>query len=86
LIWRHHGGDDLVQARIPHGPSTATADLSRRVPSIHPDQAKSRRPITVPLNDEAVVVLRGERGKHSIPAFTFPNIRVSGTRFPTLTD
>ena len=46
-------------------------DLSRRMAWIHPDQAKARKPITVPLNDDAVVVLRGERGKHAVRVFTF---------------
>lgn len=44
-------------------------DLTRRMAWIHPDQAKARKPIAVPLNNEAVLVLRREYGKH--PSFVF---------------
>jgi hypothetical protein len=33
-------------------------DLQRRTAWIHPDQAKARKAIPVPLNAEAVLVLR----------------------------
>lgn len=46
-------------------------DLSRRTAWIHPDQAKAGKPIAVPLNNEAVVVLRGEEGKHHSRVFTY---------------
>lgn len=46
-------------------------DLERRVAWIHPDQSKSGRPIGVPLNKEAVVLLRGEQGKHAKYCFTY---------------
>ncbi|NRO98144.1 tyrosine-type recombinase/integrase [Paraburkholderia sp. NMBU_R16] len=38
-------------------------DLSRRVAWIHPDQAKARKAITVPLSETAVEVLRRQLGK-----------------------
>ncbi len=44
-------------------------DLERRVAWVHPDQAKARKAIGIPLNDEAVVVLRRQAGKH--PCFVF---------------
>jgi len=39
-------------------------DLVRRVAWIHPDQAKARRAIGVPLNEDAVGVILRQRGKH----------------------
>jgi len=40
-------------------------DLERRIAWIHADQAKGKRLITVPLNTDAVVVLREQHGQHS---------------------
>jgi len=45
-------------------------DLERRVAWIHPDQAKARKAISVPLNVDAVVVLRRQLGKHPVRMFT----------------
>lgn len=45
-------------------------DLDRRVAWIHGDQAKARRAIAVPLNADAVVVLREQVGQH--PRWVFP--------------
>lgn len=39
-------------------------DLANRRAWIHPDQAKARRPIGVPLNDDAVETIRRWIGKH----------------------
>lgn len=50
-------------------------DLTRRVAWIHADQAKSSKPIGVPLSDEAVAVLRGQLGQHD--RWVFPT-RVTG--------
>jgi integrase len=50
-------------------------DLTRRVAWIHPDQAKAKKPIGVPLNDEAMVVLRAEEGKHDKRVFTWQGRR-----------
>ena len=44
-------------------------DLDRRVAWIHADQAKGKRLITVPLNVDAVVVLREQQGQH--PRYVF---------------
>ena len=38
---------------------------------IHPDQAKARKAIAVPLSAAAVVVLRGQIGKHSTHVFSY---------------
>jgi integrase len=46
-------------------------DLSRRVAWIHADQSKSGKAIGVPLNKEAVVVLRRQQGRHPGRVFTY---------------
>lgn len=46
-------------------------DLERRVAWIHHDQAKAGKPISVPLNAEAMVVLRRQQGKHPMYVFTY---------------
>ncbi len=46
-------------------------DLGRRVAWVHPDQAKARKAIAVPLNAEAMVVLREQEGKHPTRVFTY---------------
>lgn len=46
-------------------------DLSRKVAWIHPDQAKARRAIAVPLNADAMSVLIAERCKHDTYVFTY---------------
>ncbi|WP_231937761.1 MULTISPECIES: tyrosine-type recombinase/integrase [Burkholderia] len=43
-------------------------DLARRVAWIHPDQAKARKAITVPLSDTAIAVLRRQRANPRAPA------------------
>ncbi len=44
-------------------------DLVNRRAWIHPDQAKARKPIGVPLNDDAVAVIRLWLGKHETHVF-----------------
>ena len=51
-------------------------DLSRRLAWVHPDQAKARRAIAVPLNDDAMAVLSCQRGKHQTYVFTYKGRRV----------
>jgi len=51
-------------------------DLERRVAWIHADQSKSGRPIGVPLNSEAVILLREQVGKHRKFCFTYKGKRV----------
>ena len=46
-------------------------DLTRRCAWIHPDQAKARKPIAVPLTAAAVVVLRQQLGKHETHVFSY---------------
>jgi integrase len=46
-------------------------DLARRCAWIHPDQAKARKAIAVPLNAEAVLILRRQSGRHPVHVFSF---------------
>ncbi len=46
-------------------------DLERRVAWIYADQAKGKRVITVPLNADALVVLREQIGQHPTRVFTY---------------
>ena len=46
-------------------------DLVRRLAWIHPDQAKARKAIAVPLNAEAVVMIQKQIGKHATHVFSF---------------
>lgn len=60
----------LRQANVLHL-QWSQVDLERRTAWIHADEAKAREAIGVPLNDEAVAILREERGKHSTSVFTY---------------
>jgi len=51
-------------------------DLSRKLAWIHPDQAKARKAIAVPLNDTAMRVLRDQLGKHPTWVFTYGGQRI----------
>ena len=46
-------------------------DLVRRMAWIHPDQAKARKAIPVPLSNVAVLTLRKQIGKHQANVFTY---------------
>jgi len=46
-------------------------DMLRRCAWIHPEQAKAKKAIAVPLNDEALVVIREQIGKHLTYIFTY---------------
>lgn len=52
-------------------------ELSRRVAWIHADQAKARRAIPVPLNAEAVVIVRKQLGLHSVYVFAYRGRRIT---------
>ncbi len=45
-------------------------DLERRVAWLYGDQMKAGKPLTIPLNADAMVVLRGQQGQH--PQWVFP--------------
>lgn len=51
-------------------------DLSRRHALIHPDQAKAEKAIPVPLNDDAIAVLKGQLGQHDEYVFTYQGNRI----------
>jgi integrase len=46
-------------------------DLVRRLAWIHPDQAKARKAIPVPLNADAVALIRQQLGKHPTHVFSY---------------
>ena len=52
-------------------------DLVRRCAWIHPDQAKARRAIPVPLNAEAIAIIRKNMGMHQTYVFTFRGKKVT---------
>lgn len=45
-------------------------DMQRKVAWVHPDQAKARRAIGVPLNQDAVEAIRRQIGRHATHVFT----------------
>lgn len=51
----------------------AQVDLRRKVAWIYADQAKARKPIGVPLNEDALAVLREREGKHKTWVFAHPD-------------
>jgi len=61
----------------------AEVDLERRVAWVHADEAKARKAIGVPLNADAVLVLRRQQGKHPVFVFSYkgqaPVAGVNGT-------
>lgn len=58
-------------------------DLERRIAWIHPDQAKARKAIGVPLSKEAVLILRGQQGKHLNWVFPYQDKPVTQTATST---
>ncbi len=46
-------------------------DLERRLAWVHPDQAKARKAIAVPLNMEAMAIVRKQSGKHCSHVFSY---------------
>jgi integrase len=46
-------------------------NLERKQAWVHPDQAKARRAIAVPLNDAALDVLERQKGHHFVRVFTY---------------
>jgi len=55
-------------------------DLQRRVAWIHPDQAKAGKAIGVPLNDDAIAVIKSQIGKHSARIFTYKGVPIKKSR------
>jgi integrase len=46
-------------------------DMERKQAWVHPDQAKARRAIAVPLSEVAMEVLARQKGKHPVRVFTY---------------
>jgi len=46
-------------------------DMQRKVAWIHPDQAKAKKAIGIPLNAEAIAIIRGQIGQHATHIFCF---------------
>lgn len=46
-------------------------DMQRRCAWIHPDQAKGKRAISVPLNDDALAIIRSQLGKDKTYVFVY---------------
>lgn len=62
------------------GLAWSQVDLTRKLAWVHPDQAKARRAIAVPLNAEALVLVQKQIGKHVTHVFSYkgrPIIQVS---------
>jgi len=53
------------------GLTWSQVDLTRKLAWVHPDQAKARRAIAVPLNAEAVVLINKQVGKHLTHVFSY---------------
>lgn len=51
-------------------------DLVRRLAWIHPDQAKARKAIAVPLNAEAVVIIRRQTDRNGTFVFSYTGNRI----------
>lgn len=66
----------LRQANVT-GLQWTQVDLTRRCAWIHPDQAKARRAIAVPLSKFAVVILREQMGKHEKFVFSYGGKRIT---------
>jgi integrase len=53
------------------GMTWSSLDVDRRVAWIWPDEAKAGKPIAVPLNDDALAVLKAQKGIDSRYVFTY---------------
>ncbi len=50
---------------------------------IHPDQAKGKRAIAIPLNTKAMEIIKQQKGKHSERVFTFRGKPIAGIEHRT---
>ncbi len=60
----------LRQANVT-GLEWSQVDMERCIAWIHPDQAKARKPISVPLSEKAMQVLKRQQSKHPTKVFTY---------------
>ena len=66
----------LRQANVT-GLQWSDIDLIKRHALIHPDQAKGKKAIPVPLNEDAIAVLRKQIGKHHQFVFSYAGNRIT---------
>ena len=66
----------LRQANVT-GLQWSEVDLIKGHALIHPDQSKTKRAIPVPLNSDALEILKQQRGRHSEYVFTYQGKPVS---------
>jgi len=59
-------------------------DLTRALACVHPDQAKARRAIAVPLNGEAMALLRKQVGKHPTYVFSYKGAPITQVKYQGL--
>ena len=57
-------------------------DLARRVLWVHPDEAKAKKPIGIPLSDDAIAVLRNQIGRHEDWVFPYAHRPARGENEP----
>ena len=80
---RRHGGvlarDGITRGEC-HRTLVVASGFDGRLAWVHPDQAKARRAIAVPLNADALVLVQRQLGKHVTHVFSYkgrPIIQVS---------
>lgn len=54
-------------------------DMQRKVAWVHPDRAKGKKPIGIPLSDDAIAVLKGQIGQHHQYVFVYKKKKVDRT-------
>lgn len=75
-----HGGISLstgLRRANVTGLQWSQVDLTRRVAWIHPDQAKARKAIPLPLNAEAVLIIRKQLGKNATYVFSYNGNKIT---------
>jgi integrase len=55
---------------------SSAVDLKRKLAWVHPDEAKARKAIPVPLNGAAMAIVQKQIGKHQDHVFTFKARRI----------
>ena len=67
LLWTRWAGPAVTCTSS----SSATTTSARKLAWVHPDQAKARRAIAVPLNAEAMALINKQIGKHATHVFSY---------------
>lgn len=57
-------------------------DMQRQCAWIHADQAKADKDIAIPLNTEALAVIRAQIGKHQTNVFTYVDLLPNRIQLP----